>query len=300
MTNARPCPLCADPAARPALALSGGIEIVRCAACGLLFRPAVPHDLRPLYGESYFKDYFHAAGTADSRAPREYAADRERLVGKFSEHLERLERFKAPGRLLEIGCARGYLLEAAKRRGWDATGLDISAFAADSARAEFGARVVTGTVEAAPFEDGAFDAVVALEYIEHVADPVATLRRVRPWLAPGGVLMISTPNAGSRAARAHPETFDGFLETVHFSYFTRSTMKELLTRSGFEPVEIRTDNALVTTDTLAGAGVKSPERWRALANLVAPGLKAWIRGAAGRWLEGPSMIVIAAPRKAGR
>ena len=245
-----------------------------------------------MYDETYFRNLEVRPGVMRPDFP----AEQDRLIRKSDERLIELERLRRPGRLLEIGCATGFLLEAARRRGWKVTGTDISAFAAKYAEKEFGVEVRVGTIPGLDMPKGSFDAVMALEYIEHVPDPVETLRAVRQWIREDGVLMMSTPNAGSWTARRHPDRFDGYLERRHLVYFTRSTMKLLLERSGFSLLDIRTDNALVTTDTLSAVGIRSPDRWRTLANRLAPGLKTWIRRAVGRAFGGPCMVVFATPK----
>ena len=196
------CVLCHASRAKPYLRLNE-IEIVRCGQCGLLYRAAVPQDLSSWYTEDYFRK--KPAHEAQWGGSGDYVADRDRLLKTFDEHVADLERLRRPGRLLDVGCAAGCLLEAARRRGWDVVGLDISDYAVEYARREFHLDVRIGTVEQAVFPAGPFDAITAFEYIEHVTDPVGTLSHLRSWLRPDGVLVMTTPNAGSWAARRHPE-----------------------------------------------------------------------------------------------
>ena len=294
MSTIRPCPLCGRTDARPHLTLAQHkIEIVRCRGCGLLYRPVSFDDLAVLYTEDYYRH--KSAEEAQWGGSGDYVADRDRLLRTFDEHVAQIEQRHARGRLLDVGCATGCLLEAARRRGWEVVGLEISDYAASYAQREFGLDVRIGTVETTRFPDGHFDVITAFEYIEHVDDPAGILRQVRPWLKSDGLLVMTTPNAGSWAARRHPERFDGFLEWRHLVYFSRRTMTQLLRQAGFEPTEIQTDFALVTVNTLAGWGVARPERWRAAVNRVAPGLKRVIRRVLGAWCGGSSMKIYAKP-----
>lgn len=292
LMSLRACPLCQSRNAAPYRKV-GQAEIVRCRSCGFLFRPALPNDLSGMYGEDYYrskgKEEAQWAGSGD------YIADKDRLLRTFDEHIGDLERLHAPGRLLDIGCAAGFLLEAARRRGWQVTGIDISDYAARYARETFHLDVRIGSVEQLVFPEGAFDAITAFEYIEHVPDPVATLKAVRPWLSRQGVLVLTTPNAGGWQAKHDPEQFDGFREWRHLTYFSRQTMKRLLAMTGFAPIEIRTDLSIVTRQTLGQLGVKEPERWRSLVNRAAPGLKTALRRAMGNLCGGSSMKVYAKP-----
>ena len=98
---------------------------------------------------------------------------------------------------LDVGCGAGLLAEPLARLGAKVTGIDaapeVVAVARDHAAAtglEIDYR--TGDVQAL---DGQFDLVTSLEVIEHVADPAAFLKALARRLAPGGLLIISTPNA---------------------------------------------------------------------------------------------------------
>lgn len=288
----RPCPLCRYSQARFNCRV-GEVDIVRCARCSFLFRPQIPEDLKSLYDETYYrskgKEEAQWAGSGD------YIADQERLLRSFDEHIADLEKLQSPGRLLDVGCAAGFLLEAARRRGWQVIGLDISDFAAKYARDTFHLDIRIGLVENIGFDAGSFDVVTAFEYIEHVVNPVATLKAIRPWIKKDGLLVLTTPNAGGWQATYHPDKFDGFREWRHLAYFSRKTMTKLLRMSGFEPVSIRTDQSIITRESLSKAGVKEPEKLRSLANRLAPGLKVMVRRIAGRIIEGSSMKVYARP-----
>lgn len=290
VTETRSCQLCKEKSPQPYQIL-GEIQIVRCTHCGFLYRPSLPPDLLHFYNEDYYrnKEEHEAqwAGTGD------YVADRERLLRSFDEHIADLEKIRPPGRLLDVGCATGFLLEAARRRGWEVVGLDISPYAVEYARKEFDLEVHLGSIEEADFPENSFDAITTFEYIEHVPDPVSSLASMRSWLRPDGVLVMTTPNAGSWQARRHPQRFAGFLENRHLCYFTPSSLRRILRQTGLVPIEIRSDLSLVTVNTLASKGISQPQRYRSLVNRFAPGLKKGVRRILGKLLGGPSFKVYA-------
>lgn len=171
------------------------------------------------------------AGAVDEVSRREVPG----LLATAAAALERIERHRRPGRLLDIGCWTGTFLLAARQRGWDVEGVEPSRWAAAEARAA-GIPVQETTFDAADLQ-GPFDAVVATDVLEHLVDPGAVVRAVADLLAPDGVLYVTVPDAGSRLARALGRRWWSVLP-MHFQYFTRRSLTLLLARNGFEVVEI--------------------------------------------------------------
>ena len=98
-----------------------------------------------------------------------------------------------PGRMLDVGCGSGDLLEQFAKRGWETYGVDPSASAV-AAAAKRGARVHQGTLRDQPWPPGSFALITFQHALEHVPDPVDALKRAAALLEPGGLLVIDVPN----------------------------------------------------------------------------------------------------------
>lgn len=155
------------------------------------------------------------------------------------EVLARLELHAPPGELLDLGCWVGFLLDEGRRRGWDPIGVEPSRFAASYAREELGLEIVEAELLDAELGERSFDAIFMGDVIEHLPDPGAALDRVAELLAPGGLLALAAPDAGSRLARTMGRRWWSVIPT-HVHYFTRRSLSTLLERHGFEVIEIET------------------------------------------------------------
>jgi SAM-dependent methyltransferase len=121
--------------------------------------------------------------------------------------------------LLDVGCGTGWLAEHFS----DYTGID-GAPEAVAAATERGRNVIAGDVaQPLPFPDGAFDAVVLKDLLEHVPDPVAVVREVRRVLKPGGHVFASSPDA-------QRWVWDDY---THRRPFTRKAFRLLFADQGF-------------------------------------------------------------------
>jgi len=155
-------------------------------------------------------------------------------------------------RVLDVGCATGYLAAELTRRGCRVTGVEADPLAAERARAHCEALVI-GDVEDAGCRDelttlaeGApFDVVLCGDVLEHLRDPWSALAAVAAVAAPGGAVVVSVPNVahwtGRRAlARGRfPYAEHGLFDHTHLRFFTRASVRELAERAGLQVVQER-------------------------------------------------------------
>ena len=148
------------------------------------------------------------------------------------------------GRMLDVGCGDGSVLKLAKELGWTAEGVDFDARAVDTARRK-GLSVGIGSLAEQRYPDGSFDLVLMNHVIEHVHDPLATLREIRRVLRVGGTFTATTPNAASWGHRHFGPDWLGLHPPQHLRIFTGNGLAALARRAGF--VQSAVSSTLRTT-----------------------------------------------------
>lgn len=142
----------------------------------------------------------------DRIAPRLRAVEQQNwhLQSRMSCVLDTIDGYGpgSGGRVLDVGCGGGFLLEELARRGYSGVGIDLSPESVDIARTrltDIGAadRLTAQVGSAYEPPEGTYDLITLTDVLEHLEDPRACLRALRGNLAPGGLLVISTPNRRS-------------------------------------------------------------------------------------------------------
>jgi SAM-dependent methyltransferase len=138
-------------------------------------------------------------------------------------------------RLLDIGSSIGSTVEAALRRGWRASGVDIDEEAVRSCQERgLDCRVVKGIH--LPFNTNTFDIITAWHVIEHLKDVRAALREWHRVLKPDGLLIIETPDPTTLKSRLHGVQKRKFWNPDHTYIFTPQNVIDLFTQNGFNLV----------------------------------------------------------------
>jgi len=231
------CRLCGGPAS--VFASREDLSLLRCRVCG--FVSGIPARLQPA-AEQYRHYYEAEIPAAPDRRYEEWLAEAEGKVGR--------------GRLLEVGAGSGAFSRAARRRGWTVDATEVSASGLRLLR-ETGATVHAGDLSALRLPAAAFDLVVSLEVVEHLAEPGAHLEELGRLTRPGGHLLLTTPNFGGLSRRLLGMRWR-VIDPEHLGYFTAATLRRALERAGFTRVSVRPRTLDVTTWRSALRGKEPP------------------------------------------
>lgn len=202
----------------------------RCRDCGLLFVYPLP-DPKSLYSADYFSAAKAGFGYVD------YDYDKQPMVPVFKQYLAYLKKL-APGpggRLLDLGAATGFFVNLAQADGWQAQGVEISDYAAKLGRQK-DLDILTGTLTSLSLPESAYQAITMLDVLEHLTDPLPTLKEAYKILSPRGLLLINTPDAGSWLAKLLGKGWHLLVPPEHLHYFNRNNLKKFLSDNGFKVV----------------------------------------------------------------
>lgn len=223
------------------LSLVGAFDAVVAHCTGCRFRQIRPRLTRAELAACYPMDYFDSATTIGFA---DYAKQQQRQERVGYELARELRRLAPRGRVLEIGCALGFLLDVLRRRTeWHVAGIDVSEFAVHFARKRFNLDVRLATLEEATFPSASFDFVIQKDVLEHVTHPRQHLEEVCRVLRPGGLTWIVTPNGEANLRPLHDMAASGalaargelpLLDQGHLSFFTRSNLLRLFEECGFD------------------------------------------------------------------
>ncbi|HSR09597.1 MAG TPA: class I SAM-dependent methyltransferase, partial [Bryobacteraceae bacterium] len=198
-------------------------QVVRCGVCGLVYINPRPRAELILEGYAEAEDPVFAAQN-DARI----RGFRKTLQGV----VQRLGISPKGKRVLDVGCAGGAFLMAARDMGFAVTSIEPARWMAAYGRENYELDIRDGVLEPGAFEAHSFDVITLWDVIEHLPQPLETLQIVRSLLKPGGVLLVNYPDIGTLAARILRRRWPFWL-SVHLIYYTRKTMSEQLRRAGF-------------------------------------------------------------------
>jgi len=198
-------------------------DILQCRVCGMV------SSRTPLEDAEIIERY---QDTVDPHYLEEESARRE----LFEHVLATMRGFYAHGRsLVEIGSHVGLFLDSAAKAGWDVRGIEPSRWAVEEGQRRFGVDLTQGVAEEFTAPPGSVDAVVMLDVLEHLVDPLSVLGRLHPVLSDEGLMVLSTVDVTSLHARMRRAEWPWFI-FPHLHYYTPQTLHSTLASAGYRMV----------------------------------------------------------------
>jgi len=232
-THRKACPLCRQIRSDPVYQSLPVLK--RCKACGFVYTA----ELAP--ADIYTEDYFRGKGGYDFLGAWAMLYDQVR----YPVVLRHIKKHAPSGKVLDVGCGTGTFLKFMHDEGYEPYGQDVSAFAVDTVKKQFGFPAVQGTLDSIPPNWGKFDVITFFHVLEHVEDPISFLAHsIRPHLRNDGIALIEVPNFGSIESRVDGETWVDLKIDQHISHFTIPSLKKCVAASGMKVTEYFTYSPL--------------------------------------------------------
>jgi SAM-dependent methyltransferase len=236
------CVVCGLAVLEPLLE-KGGQRYCRCARCGhIAIEPLpAPEEQAAFYRRQYEEGVY-----------REYLEARPLKLQTFDRRLDAiLAILPAPERILDVGCASGAFVEAARRRGFDAWGAEAVATAVEAAPPEVRPFLMVRDVERESIE-GRFDLITFFDVIEHMRDPRRFISGVRTLLKPGGAVALTCPDRQHFLRTLMGARWPHYQPFQHFHLFGRSDLRTFLQHAGFDVLVERRVGKVLSYEYLAG------------------------------------------------
>ncbi|MGH7492594.1 MAG: class I SAM-dependent methyltransferase [bacterium] len=204
-------------------------HVVQCRNCAFVYL-GNPPDQNTLYEDYYAASTFSADDYGmDSANP---ALTEMHAIN--TQRIQWIKKFKVTGRLLDVGCGRGYFLKTAEEHGFEVSGVEISARAVEFARDQMKVEAARKTLEEMQNTSEKFDAITLWHVLEHFHDPYDALQRVRELLSENGVCFVEVPNWHSlKFMLSRYKWQGGNHPRYHRTFFTAATLARAFPKSCF-------------------------------------------------------------------
>ena len=205
--------------------------LLECAGCGLCFIWPDPGggSLEQIYDKNYYDRW-----SLDDLGPKGLSRMKQ---ATFDYLFDIVAKYGKRGKLLDIGCAFGDLLNAAARRGWMCHGIEISSYAAGEAGKKLGPENIReGDFLKSAYPPETFNAVTMVDMAEHIYETRALFQKCHDILKENGLLIIVTPDINSLSRKAMGQSWPHF-NREHIVYFSGNSIARILSANGFELLE---------------------------------------------------------------
>ena len=227
------CPICESRKIREYWAMPG-YKLAKCEKCNFAWDFYHTENVLAQYDKNYFQNENPKGGYAN------YYEGMRVNKKTFTDRLAKLEkRIGGKKKLLDVGCALGDCLMAAKENGWkEICGVEVSKFAYEFALKR-GLDVKNTTLDKAGFKKSSFDAIAYQDVIEHVEDPLYELKTSFKLLKKDGYIFLVTPDVGGLWHKLLNGLWYHYKPGEHIMYFSQKSLRLALEKTGFKNIETR-------------------------------------------------------------
>ena len=200
--------------------------ILECKTCGHRFIKIADHEahLSDVYSDEYFfegKDGYP-----------NYLEQKDVLYEQGQRYAHLIARYTKPGKVLDVGCAAGFILKGFERAGWICYGIEPNETMAAYGREKLNLNIKTGSIESL-VTNVEFDLVNLIQVIGHVHDPDKTLQNVVQVLKRSGLVLVESWNRSSFSARVLGKRWHEYSPPSVMHWYSDKTLALLFNYHGF-------------------------------------------------------------------
>lgn len=204
-----------------------GYLIKECTTCGHRFTDI--KDIEKHLSESFSDDYFFEG----KEGYPNYLEERDMLYKSGVKFTKVIAKYMKPGRVLDVGCAAGFILKAFKDAGWEAYGVEPNDTMASYGRNELGLDIRTGGMETFN-SDQKFDLINLIEVIGSLYDLDKAMQNVRDLCKQGGLVLVESWDMKCLAAKFFGPNWHEYCPPSVVHWYSDNTLKQLFNYYGFE------------------------------------------------------------------
>lgn len=216
-------------------------RIVKCRECGLIYANPRNAGVDAEDYETAPPEEILKGVESDTSHPFRWRYDKEKFQTRDFDDTFRLLQKLHPekGHVVEVGSSLGFLLRRFIDDGWEATGVDPWQEVPFFTREVQGFDTIPLTLEQAKLPSESADVVILLHVIEHVPDPLETMREIWRVLKPGGHMVLETPRYDTFMFKLMGRRERSLRMDGHIYFYSDETLKQSFQKAGFTEVETR-------------------------------------------------------------
>lgn len=223
------CPVCGSTVLNYKYTIDD-FTIIQCGSCKVMF-------VKERLSQEEL-DYHYAKAVEGTEDDEDHVYLNQQNIENLNYYYKNLRTYileRVPkGKVLDIGCNAGYFLDVME--GFECYGIERSPSHGNIAKEKYGDNVFIGTFEEYEPPDFLFDCITLQDVLDHMVDPVETLKKCSSLLKPDGVLVVKVHDMDCLYAKLTGENFYAFVPPLHLFYFNRTSLPKALENASFKIV----------------------------------------------------------------
>lgn len=211
------------------VAVKNGYPILDCQSCQRRF--SVIRDSETHLSEVYSDKYFFEGGDGYP----DYLEGKDILYYYGAYYAKKLKKYALPGKVLDVGCAAGFILKGFESMGWKGQGIEPNETMAAYGRKELNLDIYNGSIEDFSSEQK-FNLVCLIQVIGHFYNVDKSMENISSLLLPGGLVLVESWNMNSWIARILGKHWHEYSPPSVINWFSDKSLKKLFDDYGFEPI----------------------------------------------------------------